>query len=96
MRTNRTALYDNSVAGILTRLTHGILLDANERAKEDNARAIAVGKASPRRSWLGRLDNWFWKQETKRREAYLAQSADIFDLEQRMRRLDQGGYWHSR
>lgn len=96
MRTNHTTLYDHSVAGILTRLTHGILRDANERATEDNARASAVGKAAPRRSWLDRLDNWFWKQETKRREAYLAQSADIFDLEQRMKRLDHGGYWQSR
>jgi hypothetical protein len=83
------------VAGILTRLTHGILRDANERATEAIARAGAVGKASRRRSWLDRLDNWFWKQDTKRREAYLAQSADIFDLEQRMRQLDNGGYWHS-
>jgi hypothetical protein len=91
MRTNRTTLYDHSVAGILAGLTHGILLDANQRAQGENTRARALTGRSPRRSWLDRLDNWFWKQEMKRREAYLAQSSDIFDLEQRMRSLDQAG-----
>jgi hypothetical protein len=92
MRTNDTSLYDNSVAGILARLTHGILRDANERAQEGNKNASAPGDAStPRGSWVTRLDAWFWKQDMKRREAYLAQSADIFDLERRMRRLERGG-----
>ncbi|HVR93194.1 MAG TPA: DUF3563 family protein [Casimicrobiaceae bacterium] len=40
---------------------------------------------------MSRLDTWFWKQEMKRREAFLAQSADIFDLERRMRMLERGG-----
>ncbi|HWZ72194.1 MAG TPA: DUF3563 family protein [Casimicrobiaceae bacterium] len=39
---------------------------------------------------LDRLDTWFWKQEMKRQEAFLAQSTDIFDLEQRMRLLERG------
>ena len=91
MRTNDTSLYDNSVAGILARLTHGIIRDANERAHEASKNAGAPGLASTRQSWLTRVDAWFSKQEMKRREAYLAQSTDIFDLERRMRGLERRG-----
>jgi Protein of unknown function (DUF3563) len=87
MRTNNLPLYDNSLTGILARLTHGILRDANDRAQEESARANSVAKP---RSLLGRLDTWFWKQEMKRHEAFLAQSTDIFDLERRMRLLERG------
>jgi porphobilinogen deaminase len=49
-------------------------------------RTDAVGT----RTWLDRLDDWLWNQELKSREAFLAQSTDIVDLEQRMRWLEQG------
>jgi hypothetical protein len=85
-------LYDNTLTGVLARLTHGILLDADQRAQQDsaaraNTSANSVCKAS---SWLDRLDTWFWKQEMKRHEAFLAQSTDVFDLERRMRMLERG------
>ncbi|MCG1042149.1 DUF3563 domain-containing protein [Mycetohabitans sp. B8] len=38
------------------------------------------------------LSNWFEKAERRRREAYLAQSADIFELERRIRALENNGY----
>jgi len=101
MRTDHPPLYDNTLTGVLARLTHGILLDANQRAQLDRAKrantsnnslgtsfANSVAKS---RSWLSRVDTWFWKQEMKRREAFLAQSADIFDLERRMRMLERSG-----
>jgi hypothetical protein len=87
MRTNNPPLYGNSLAGILARLTHGILLDANDRAQQDRAGTNSVAKP---RGLLDRLDTWFWKQEMKRREAFLAQSTDLFDLERRMRWLERG------
>jgi hypothetical protein len=91
MRTNNPPLYDNSLTGILARLTHGILRDANDRAQEESARANSVADSVGKpRSLLGRLDTWFWKQEMKRHEAFLAQSTDIFDLERRMRLLERG------
>ena len=92
MRTNDPPLYDNSLTGTLARLTHGILRDANEHAQEDSAEpasAFAHPVSKPR-GWLDRLDTWFWKQEMKSREAFLARSTDIFDLEQRMRWLERG------
>ena len=92
MRTNDPPLYDSSLTGILARLTHGILQDANERAQKDSIvpSSTFASTVSRPRGWLDRLDTWFWKQEMKSREAFLAQSTDIFDLEQRMRRLERG------
>ena len=45
--------------------------------------------AERRGSWLDRLDAWFWRQEQKAREDYLARSTDIFELERRMRALER-------
>ena len=101
MRTDHPPLYDNTLTGVLARLTHGILLDANQRAQLDRAKRARASDSSfgnsfadsiaKARSWLSRVDTWFWKQEMKRREAFLAQSADIFDLERRMRMLERSG-----
>jgi hypothetical protein len=37
-----------------------------------------------------RFDRWSWEQQSREREAYLAQSADLADLENRLRALDRG------
>ena len=42
--------------------------------------------------FLERLDRWFWAQQQRDIEAYLAQSADIHDLEQRMRNLERASW----
>ena len=46
--------------------------------------------ATPRQSWLDRLDAWAWRQHQKDREAWLAQSKDLAELEARLRALDRG------
>jgi len=106
MTTNNPPRYDTSLIGVMSRLTHGILLDANERAMRDGTRADPPARSPMSRpasapagtrarsgNWLDRLDNWFWKQEMKSREAFLARSIDVFDLEQRMRCLERGDKW---
>ena len=45
----------------------------------------------PRLTWLDRVDAWFWRQAQKDREAYLARSRDMFELERRIEALDRGG-----
>jgi len=40
-------------------------------------------------SWTSTLADLFYRQQVKEREAYLAQSTDIFDLERRIRQLDR-------
>jgi len=39
---------------------------------------------------LERLDRWFWRQEQKARDDYLATSVDVFELERRIEALDRG------
>jgi hypothetical protein len=59
-----------------------------------NEPAAAPTKPAPRKiRFLERLDRWFWAQQQRDLEAYLARSADIHDLEQRMRNLERGA-WH--
>jgi hypothetical protein len=41
------------------------------------------------------LNAWFEKAERKRREALLASSQDIYELEHRIRTFDKNG-WNSR
>ena len=38
------------------------------------------------------LSNWFENAERRRREAYLAQSTDIVELEQRIRALERNAF----
>jgi len=49
-------------------------------------------EAPPIGGWLARLferlESWAWDRQQREREAYLAQSADLHDLEYRMRQLD--------
>ena len=50
----------------------------------------AKGIATRSPTLLERLDAWFWRQEQKDREAYLAGSADVFDLERRIDAIERG------
>jgi hypothetical protein len=83
---NKTTLppTHSTFVGALAGLTHGILHDA-ATARADDALA-----ADGKRSWLERLDTWLWNQEVRSREAFFAQSTDMFDLEHRQRWLERG------
>jgi hypothetical protein len=51
------------------------------------------GNPAGRPSWTRRLNDWFYQQQVDQREAYLAQSTDIFDLERRIRHLERRPYY---
>ena len=80
-------LRDRSLVGILAALTYGIL---NRAGPERDASKVIAHPAAHGVGLLDRLDTWFWKQEVASREAFLAKSTDIVDLEQRMRWLEHG------
>ncbi|MDQ2917448.1 MAG: hypothetical protein M3R40_09910, partial [Pseudomonadota bacterium] len=64
--------------------------DANLAPQGGSAAAVlanAAASAGGRMSWLDRLDAWFRRQEQKDREAYLARSRDVFELERRIELL---------
>ena len=52
--------------------------------------------AEPKVSLMERFDRWLWQQHVREREAYLAESKDIFELEERIRRLERsiGGRYY--
>ena len=51
--------------------------------------AGTAGPAAQSSSFLERLDRWFWRQQLREREAYLSGARDIFELEDRIRRLER-------
>lgn len=58
------------------------------RSSKSVAPLKANGKpAEP--SLIERFDRWLWKQHVRDREAYLADSKDIFELEERIRQLER-------
>lgn len=66
-----------------------------DRPQEDgraNARSAlpAASGATPPQTLLDRLDAWFWRQLQNDREAYLARSGDVFELERRIEALERG------
>lgn len=77
-----------SWVGTLAALTYSIL--NRDRGSGDEETVTAHPTPTEHRGLLDRLDTWFWEQEVKSREAFLAQAVDIVDLEQRMRWLERG------
>ena len=62
-------------------------------SKADPKTPAALPRAPKEPDWITALGNWFHRQEVKNREAYLAQSTDIFDLERRIRYLERRPYY---
>lgn len=61
----------------------------------DPAEPTAPVKApAPNRTWMERLERWFWSRRQRELEAYLAQSADVHDLEARIRDLERDPLLH--
>lgn len=84
--------FDASIPGQLFSLMAAALAPAARpvRPGDANDRQSTRRAAASRDRLLDRLDRWFWRQEQKAREAYLAQSHDVFDLERRIEALERG------
>ena len=63
-------------------------------ADDDHGPSRGARIAMTVKRWLAGIDRWLQRQSMSRRDAYLAQSQDIFDLEERIRRLDRGERVH--
>jgi hypothetical protein len=61
--------------------------------RQDIASRRTPAKAPKRRrGLLERLDHWFWVQQQRDVEAYLAKASDVYDLETRIRQIDRNGF----
>lgn len=91
---NAAELYfNNSLVGQVSTLlaeTLGAVRRGGPAPSHRPARRRAAARSTVAAKWLDRLDAWFWRQEQKSREAYLARSRDVFDLERRIEALDRG------
>ena len=85
--------FDASVLGQLFTLMAKALGPAQQPAPRRGSAThppVREVAAAPRERILDRLDRWFWRQEQKAREAYLAESRDVFELERRIEAMDRG------
>ena len=53
----------------------------------------AATESVPKLSWLDRFDRWAAKSRQREREAYLAGSKDVFELETRIRHAERQPYY---
>ena len=64
-----------------------------DRGRANKSPAAQAIPAPRKIGFLERLDRWFWAQQQRDLESYLARSVDIHDLEHRMRNVERGP-WH--
>ena len=95
------AFSEHSIVGTVIKLAQTTFFDAlpaNAQLKTPTApeklpavkRLAREGRLS---RWVNAFDNWLYRQQVKQREAYLAQSQDIFELEARIRHLERRPYY---
>jgi hypothetical protein len=84
--------FNASIFGQLYTLTAEALGRRPRPARPTGTRSgsATVAPAARGPGLLDRLDRWFWRQEQKARDDYLATSADVFELERRIEALDRG------
>ena len=89
MKATNFLLQEPGLTDAWTKLANALAFHPQPRDSEPHQES---GKPVDRRpGFFERQDRWLWRQEMKEREAWLAESKDIFELEARMRMLDRVG-----
>jgi len=88
MKATNFLLDEPGLFGAWARLTHILAVDPPRREGPPENRPVPAAKRRPI-GLLERIDRWFWRQAQREREAYLSGSRDIFELEERIRRLER-------
>jgi Protein of unknown function (DUF3563) len=101
MRSHIHPFPENSLVGSCIRLAQTTFFDAMP-ARADVLLpkapvALPPAKAEPfgqrLARWTESLEQWLYRQRMKDRDAWLAQSQDVFELERRVRELDRRPYF---
>jgi hypothetical protein len=92
MRVTTPAVNEPGFIALCIQLAQATFSDVMPSKLDPKAPASLV-RVPNERGWMTALGNWFHRQEVKNREAYLAQSTDIFDLERRIRYLERRAYY---
>jgi hypothetical protein len=89
MKPTNFPLQEPGLTDAWTKLAHALAFHPQPHGFEPHQ---ASGKPAERKpGFFERLDRWLWRQEMKEREAWLAESKDVFELEQRLRMLERVG-----
>ena len=93
MRTHRLSLTDPAGLGLFPAIAKvlAFLPPQTGSVERRDAAVTAVPEKTPvpRRGWLERLEYWFWAQQQRDLEAYLAKSTDVYDLEARIHAVER-------
>src|SRR5215471_18099378 len=89
MNATKSFFEEPGVPEAWVRLAHALMFGPLVQAGYDDRSRRHDVAPKPRMSWGERLDAWFARQRQREREAYLAEASDIFDLEERIRRLER-------
>jgi hypothetical protein len=82
---------DHGFVSLLATMMHGAMTaPVAGRLRGPNP---AATEKTPAVGWLERFDRWAARQRQRDRERYLARSADIFELEARIRELERRPYY---
>jgi hypothetical protein len=85
--------FSNSFVGDVSSLVRAALagFGGGRRNTRHTGRRTTARAEVQKRGLLDRLDAWFWRQQQKAQEDYLAGAHDVYDLERRIDALDRGG-----
>ena len=94
MRTHRLSMTDPAGLGIFPVDCEGAGVPATASRAHSSAgtqlpRPCLAKTPVRRRGFLERLDHWFWAQQQRDLEAYLAKATDVYDLEARIRAIER-------
>ena len=94
MRTSQLSVNYPGTQGIFALLAGALTLPPPEshtpERRDDSANRGPAKVLGRPRGLLERLDHWFWRQQQRDIEAYLAKATDVCDLEARIRALERG------
>ncbi len=77
-------------SGALTRSADALVSNRTDATTGRDSDMRGTNAAPPRSpGFFERIDRWYWRQMLRNREKYLAASQDIFEVEERIRRLDR-------
>ena len=91
MRSINPAMPDPSFITMSIKMAQSTFSDVMPSFKYSRTPAVASKPAAPKpagKTMMAAISDWFYRQQVAEREAYLAKSTDLHDLERRMRDFD--------
>jgi hypothetical protein len=93
MQTAQFSVTDSARPGVFSLIAEALAFPGGQTDPCGQKEAVdtAVMAATPmrRRGFLERLDRWFWRQQQRDLEAYLARASDVYDLEARIHAIER-------